>query len=1347
MKKQLLLTFFALFWGSTLLSHAQTMGCGQIFYDNGGANGNYSDSANDSTTFCPDSPNSTLIVSFNNIAIDGNDVLYVYDGDNPTAPLLATITSTSPQQMSLTSSTPGSCLTFVFNSDATGNSTGWEAYLDCIASPNCLAPVQFSSNTNNTTTVLSWIDPNQGNGPWELTVSPQSFTPNPILLTTPQYTLSGLAPGVYTATVRTMCNGAFSNYATYTFIVQGTATNCTTPNNISVGNITTTSATINWAAQSGVNGYEVLVLPCNSTTPTPNNSGTLATTNSFLSSGLNAATCYNVYVRSICSSTLTSTWSPAYAFTTLPSTTPTTGCGSTFTDPGGDSANYANNTDSTVTICPSVAGDKVTVTFTTFNTEATWDGLYVYDGNSIAATQISSTNAAGNIPGALPGAFWGTTIPGPFTSSSADGCLTFRFRSDSSVNLAGWTANVTCAPPPTCPKPTALVTSMVTSTSSTLSWTEAGSATSWEVFAVPCGSPAPTATTVGTITNSNPYVFTGLTPATCYTFYVRSLCSATDISVCTFGPTTTTLVAPLVCGGTFTDPGGPNANFANNTDSTVTICPITPGEIVTVTFTTFNTETAFDGLYVFDGSSITSPQIASTNPGGSVPGGLPGSFWGSTIPGPFTSSSADGCLTFRFRSDGSVNFSGWTANVTCAPPPTCPKPTALVTSMVTSTSLALSWTEVGSATSWEVFAVPCGSPAPNTNSIGTVTTSNPFVFSGLTPGTCYNFYVRSLCSATDISLCTFGPTVTTQTAPPVCGGNYVDNGGLNANYNNNTDETITICPTNPSEVVTVTFNSFNTEANWDALYVYDGNSTASPQIQSTNGPAYTLPNVSGGFWGTTIPGPFTSSDPSGCLTFRFKSDASVNNPGWNASVTCAPSLDRIMLVAFVDDNNNGIKDANESLFANGSFVYDQNNSGVSTSVYSPFGRYSLYDANPNNTYDFSYTIQPEYLPYYTLSATNYNDLNIPVGSGTQILYFPVTLTQTYNDVTVSIVALSPPRPGLTYTNKVVYRNIGLAATDGTLTFTKPTPTTISSISQTGTVATATGFTYAFTNLLPNESRTIYVTMSVPASPTVNLNDILTDSASISAPANDINLTNNTYSNSQIVVNSYDPNDKMESHGDKIQINQFTQNDYLYYTIRFQNNGTANAIDVRIEDILDAKLDETSIRMISSSHNYIMDRVNNNLTWDFKNIQLPPSSVDANGSMGYVFFKIKARPGFVVGDVIPNTASIYFDSNPAIVTNTFNTLFVAALANENFNSQNFLLFPNPATSFVTIKLGNTGETIGKISITDMLGKTIKEVKTSAVNEMNVDVSDVSKGIYLVEITTENGLKQNKKLVIE
>jgi len=122
---------------------------------------------------------------------------------------------------------------------------------------------------------------------------------------------------------------------------------------------------------------------------------------------------------------------------------------------------------------------------------------------------------------------------------------------------------------------------------------------------------------------------------------------------------------------------------------------------------------------------------------------------------------------------------------------------------------------------------------------------------------------------------------------------------------------------------------------------------------------------------------------------------------------------------------------------------------------------------------------------------------------------------------------------------------------------KSPATSILSIDQVDALTNADGFTYTFTNLQPYESRALYVTMSIPEVPTVNLGDLLTDSASISAPSNDINVTNNTFSNTQVVVASYDPNEVTEAHGGKIQFNQFTADDYLYYTIHFQNTGTAN----------------------------------------------------------------------------------------------------------------------------------------------------------------------------------------------
>ncbi|MDI9256709.1 choice-of-anchor L domain-containing protein [Flavobacterium sedimenticola] len=661
---------------------------------------------------------------------------------------------------------------------------------------------------------------------------------------------------------------------------------CLTPTGLTFSGVTQNGASLNWLNPSGATSWEIEIV---ASPGTPTGVGTVYNgTLPYVVTGLQPNTSYTFYVKALCDTGYSSEWSTASGSFTTSAAPPE--CGGNFVDAGGTTGNYPNNSDSTVTICPTIPGEQVTVTFTSFNTETNWDALYVFDGNSIAAPQIASANGAGNVPGGLAGGFWGTAIPGPFTSSSPDGCLTFRFRSDASFNNPGWIANVTCAPPPVCQQPTALTATTITSNSVSLGWTNVGIATSWEVLALPCGSPAPTAASTGwQAASTNPFTITGLSSATCYDLYVRGNCGTDGVSLWAGPRTITTQVSPPVCGGNFVDPGGPAANYPNNSDSTVTICPTIPGELVTVTFTSFNTEATWDALYVFDGNSIAAPQIASANGAGNVPGGLPGGYWGTAIPGPFTSSSPDGCLTFRFRSDGFVNNPGWIANITCAPAPACQQPTGLTATNVTSNAATLGWTNVGAATSWEVLALPCGSPAPTAGSTGWVpTTSNPFVITGLNPTTCYDLYVRGNCGVDGVSTWAGPRTITTQVAPPVCGGNFVDVGGPAANYPNNSDSTVTICPTVPGEQVTVTFTSFNTEANWDALYVFDGNSIAAPQIASTN-PAANVPGgLPGGYWGTDIPGPFTSSSVDGCLTFRFRSDGSVNNPGWIANVTCNP---------------------------------------------------------------------------------------------------------------------------------------------------------------------------------------------------------------------------------------------------------------------------------------------------------------------------------------------------------------------------------------------------------------------------------------------------------------------------
>jgi len=200
----------------------------------------------------------------------------------------------------------------------------------------------------------------------------------------------------------------------------------------------------------------------------------------------------------------------------------------------------------------------------------------------------------------------------------------------------------------------------------------------------------------------------------------------------------------------------------------------------------------------------------------------------------------------------------------------CLTPTALNVTPF-STTANLSWTSPNPAGPWQIEYGPQGF-VQGTGTIVNNILTNSYTLTGLSPLTSYSYYVRTICEADNVSPWSIVRNFTTTVAPPICGGNFVDPGGATGPYPsnfNNSATPVVICPTNPGEIVTVTFSSFNTEPNWDALYVYDGPDTSSPLISSGNPAGFVPGGLAGGYWGTTIPGPFTSTHPSGCFNICF----------------------------------------------------------------------------------------------------------------------------------------------------------------------------------------------------------------------------------------------------------------------------------------------------------------------------------------------------------------------------------------------------------------------------------------------------------------------------------------------
>lgn len=140
-------------------------------------------------------------------------------------------------------------------------------------------------------------------------------------------------------------------------------------------------------------------------------------------------------------------------------------------------------------------------------------------------------------------------------------------------------------------------------------------------------------------------------------------------------------------------------------------------------------------------------------------------------------------------------------------------------------------------------------------------------------------------------------------------------------------------------------------------------------------------------------------------------------------------------------------------------------------------------------------------------------------------------------------------------------------------------------------------------------------------------------------------------NASELLCAYDPNDKKESTGVGPE-GVIEDGQWLRYTVRFQNTGNAPATDVVIRDGLSTHLDLSTFTPVSWSHDVETSvEPSGDLVLRFENIMLPDSGSDMAASQGYFCYRIKANTGLMPGTRILNTARIFFDNNPPIITNT------------------------------------------------------------------------------------------------
>ncbi len=219
---------------------------------------------------------------------------------------------------------------------------------------------------------------------------------------------------------------------------------------------------------------------------------------------------------------------------------------------------------------------------------------------------------------------------------------------------------------------------------------------------------------------------------------------------------------------------------------------------------------------------------------------------------------------------------------------------------------------------------------------------------------------------------------------------------------------------------------------------------------------------------------------------------------------------------------------------------------------------------------------------------------------------------------------------------------------------------------------------------------IAYTLNVPG-PFLTAGDTVYSSYKITPYTGDADTTDNFVERVDTIYTSFDPNRiTVSPRGFVIPCTPLT------YAIDFENTGNAPARNIAVIDTLPDSVDPSAIKLISSTAPVTVAVVNFGahtlVKFDFAGINLPDSS-HHNACDGQVVFSVKARQGLTDGTNIFNRASIYFDDNLPVLTNTIgNTIGMSPITGPSNVCNTYRIQLNDLSQFGVWSRSNTNASV-------------------------------------------------------
>ena len=350
-----------------------------------------------------------------------------------------------------------------------------------------------------------------------------------------------------------------------------------------------------------------------------------------------------------------------------------------------------------------------------------------------------------------------------------------------------------------------------------------------------------------------------------------------------------------------------------------------------------------------------------------------------------------------------------------------------------------------------------------------------------------------------------------------------------------------------------------------------------------------------------------------------------------------------------------------------------------------------------------------------------------------------------SDLRISILPLSPLRPGGNADFKIVYRNVGSTTLSGQIELELPDELVSMDESVPSYSSNSDNkFQWSYTDLTPFETREILFSLELNSPmdvPPLNLGDILKIVAEIKHNNTELNPSDNIFTLYEEVINAYDPNDITCLEGKEILPQDLGPS--VHYMVRFENTGNASAINVTVRDTLDeAYFNIQSLEMIESSHEVkVVDYTGPVVDFVFEDINL---SADAGSNQGYFLFKIDLNTELGPGDVFKDKVDIYFDYNFPITTNLFETNILAPSSIKESSKSDYSVeaFPNPGTTILNI---HSPTVMDFISLSSITGKVVwQQYLDDNVNNFTIDLPSY-KGVLLLTVISGDKVHTEKVVV--